>query len=1213
MNSSKSSILTHITLMSLLCAFAALIAIVPAFAQKPELVVQAGHSMIITSLTFSPDGKLMASGGGMDRRVALWDVTTGKELRALRGHSGCVMALCFSPDGKMLASGVDNVFLAEDLNRLKGKPEVKIWDVASGKEIHSIESRPGEVASISFNSDGTILSVGSWDGDIRLWDTAAWKMLRILKGHRGIIKSMLFSMDGKTLTSYSSAGEIKLWNIASGEEILSRTGLASYNLSSDGKMLAIKDAETLEILDIITGKSLTTLKFHSEKSDMLFLSPNGKIMANISKEPITFFDMATGKQIYSLNASYPLSFSADGKTLAIAPPIANQSIGVETGATKICDAVSGKVLKKLGGYSSIVSSVSVAPNGETMAVGSHWGPIKLWNLSMNKGVRTLKGNSAVVFSSCFSSNGRLMASRSQDNIIRLWNVISGKEIRKIAGLKGGDSLALSLDGKMIAGGDADHHVRVWDTATGKEIRVLNGQKCLTWSLCFSPDGKWLASVTTGATVKLWEMGSAREIDTLKGFKDLITTLSFSPNGEILAIGTGRRQEFGEIKLWSVSKNKEIRTLKGHSSPIITACFSGDGKVLAATDYNTTTIIWDVKTGKEIGSLKELSDNYSLSLSHDGRIVVSGGFDGIVGLWDAYSGKKIASLIALDENDWAVVTPGGLFDASPGGMKLMHWVVGLEPIDLSQLKERYYEPGLLQKILGFNKEPLRRVEAFDEAKLFPEVKVEPLSPGSKKLTINLKNRGGGIGRVQVFVNDKEIVADARCPWPEPDAQKAQLTVDLSGAPLKLGEKNSIRVVAWNGDGYLSSRGSLSQAFIPPGETLSEPPHLWAIVAGISEYGNNSMNLRFASKDAEDMAKALEIGGRKLFGPERVHLTLLTTSGKPGTISPTKENLIKAFEAAKKAKPKDVLIIYLAGHGVCIRKGSDVYCYLTRDARSADTGVLSDPEVLKQSAITSDELTEWIKQIPALKQVMILDTCAAGAAAAKLTEKREISSDQIRAIDRLKDRTGFHILMGCASDAASYEASHYGQGILTYTLLQGMKGAALRDNTYVDVSTLFQYAADRVPELAINMGGIQRPVVAAPEGTSFDVGRLERQDKQSIPLAAIKPLILRPLMLDPDEGTDHLNLTVLIGKHLKDESFAGARGGAGPSFVYVDSSEMPGAIRPGGIYRVYGQKVKVKLTLTNNGKKVRKEVEGSLKDTEALAAKVVSEIVKASREL
>src|SRR5947207_10293078 len=128
---------------------------------------------------------------------------------------------------------------------------------------------------------------------------------------------------------------------------------------------------------------------------------------------------------------------------------------------------------------------------------------------------------------------------------------------------------------------------------------------------------------------------------------------------------------------------------------------------------------------------------------------------------------------------------------------------------------------------------------------------------------------------------------------------------------------------------------------------------------------------------------------------------------------------------------------------------------------------------------------------LKPVVMLSTYAAGAAQAqlKLVDKREASGDAIRAIDRAKDRTGSYILMGSAADAVSYEASQYGQGLLTYALLKGLKGAALNNDEFIDISKLFHYAQDEVKQLAENIGGIQRPIIFSPKDDSFDVGQLK----------------------------------------------------------------------------------------------------------------------------
>jgi len=408
-----------------------------------------------------------------------------------------------------------------------------------------------------------------------------------------------------------------------------------------------------------------------------------------------------------------------------------------------------------------------------------------------------------------------------------------------------------------------------------------------------------------------------------------------------------------------------------------------------------------------------------------------------------------------------------------------------------------------------------------------------------------------------------------------------------------------------EGFLSSRGTV---FVcrPSGARALVPPHLYAIVAGASDFAAPHLRLRFAAKDAEDFAGALALGATRLFGAERSHITLLTTSGKQGSRMPTKANLRKAFQDAKKAHPGDILVVYLAGHGVALGGKHSAYCYLTRDARSGDPSVLADPALRGQYTVTSEELTEWIKQIPALHQVMILDTCAAAAATAQLVDRREVPGDQVRALERLKDRTGFHILMGCAANAVSYETSQYGQGLLTYALLQGMQGAKLGVGGSVDVAPLFQFVRDQVPLLARGIGGIQEPRIAAPKGDDFPIGQLKPEDRKAIVLSHPKPLILRPLLLDSQVG-DRLNLTSLLGTRLLEESYAAGRGG---EMVYVDAGDMPGAIQPRGIYTVEGRVVHVKMVLWRDGAKIGTlEIDGVTDDLPSLLTALVTEIRKA----
>ena len=164
---------------------------------EPHITIKAHTGGIIT-LTFSPDGKTVASSGG-DSKVCLWNVDTGSAIRTLTQHQHPVLSLSFSPDNKMLASGSER--------------QCYVWDVATGDRISVLKREQHKTAGVLvFSPDSSILVNGTRAGILQLWNPQTGHLLSTQTGHTRWLRSLVFSPDGKTLASGSSDGTVLLWN-----------------------------------------------------------------------------------------------------------------------------------------------------------------------------------------------------------------------------------------------------------------------------------------------------------------------------------------------------------------------------------------------------------------------------------------------------------------------------------------------------------------------------------------------------------------------------------------------------------------------------------------------------------------------------------------------------------------------------------------------------------------------------------------------------------------------------------------------------------------------------------------------------------------------------------------------------------------------------------------------------------------------------------------
>jgi uncharacterized protein with WD repeat len=212
-----------------------------------------GHDKAVSSVTFSPDGKLVVS-GSYDNTLKLWKAENGQLVRSLEGHGKAVLSVAFNPNGKFIVSGSDDNTL-------------KLWNAENGKLIRTFEGHNKGVLSVAFSPDGKLIASGSDDNTLKLWDTEKGQLLRTFEGHGKPVSFLAFSPNGKLIVSGSSYdNKLKLWEAERGQHI--RTFgygqiASAVSFSPDGKFIVSKSnqgADTLTIWETENGQPFRTFK-----------------------------------------------------------------------------------------------------------------------------------------------------------------------------------------------------------------------------------------------------------------------------------------------------------------------------------------------------------------------------------------------------------------------------------------------------------------------------------------------------------------------------------------------------------------------------------------------------------------------------------------------------------------------------------------------------------------------------------------------------------------------------------------------------------------------------------------------------------------------------------------------------------------------------------------------------------------------------------------
>ncbi len=1037
---------------------------------RPELVLQTGHSKGVNCSAFGPDGSWLASGGS-DNAIKIWQVASGRELRALTGHTGYIKSLAASLNGQWLASGssdrtvkVWDVATGRELYSLPGHissiealafsfdnrwlasggadKTIKIWDLTNGKEIRTLNDQTDRVMALAFSGDGKLLASGSADTTVKLWDTSNWRIVRTLRKQTGKITALAFSSDGIWLASGSSEGTVCLWPSGSDHE---RSSM-KHNMSS--------------VIAVAFGSSGALISAHRDGG-------------------IEFWNTNTGKE----SRAIPGDANAEQLVFAAFSPGADTvALGAGDRVVNLRKLTGGEDTRTLESHSTAFNAVDFSRDGRWFASAANDSSIRLWQVATGRELPRLSGHMGFVNTISFSPDGHLLASGSASGEVKVWDMVTGRLAFNLpSSPKGINIVAFSPDGKFLASAGMQQTVEIWDLDT-KRPRSLTGDVEEITSVVFSADGQLLASAGRDKTVRVWNLKSGTVVRTLDNLGAEINSLALSPDGKLLAAANGDKS----VRLWEFSTGVPLQTLSGHSDEVLKVAFSPDGQLLASASSDRSVKIWDVKSGNEMRVLRGVSEKVNgVAFSNDGRWIISASEDGSMRVWTT-TGTLMATLVPVaNSDDWLVATPDGLFDGSPLSWNLLLWRFGgdtFNSLPVEAYFNEFYYPGVLADIFA-GKGPKAPQEITQKDRRQPQISMtlsgsneSRISTRGVKIKLEITGAlpdkehaaGSGARDVRLFRNGLLIYM-----WSD-DVLNGSSHRTLEVPIQVVAGENRLSAYAFNNDNIKSPDAGLS---LTGTDNLKRTGTAYVLSVGVEQYENSQFNLHYPAADAVEMSAQLKNQQEQIgrYNPV-VTISLLNAEA-------TKANILLALKRLagidvgplppksppilakiSPAQPEDAVIIYFSGHGTAEQ---DRFYLIPHDlGYQGSRGKLKAEELEKIVAhsISDRELEETLRLLDVDQLLLLIDACKSGQAL-KADEERQ-GPMNTRGLAQLAYEKGMYILTASRSDEYAFESEKYKHSYLAVALVEeGIKSglADIDRDGQVLLPEWFAYATERVPQI------------------------------------------------------------------------------------------------------------------------------------------------------
>lgn len=531
---------------------------------------------------------------------------------------GSIIGLSFSPDGRYLAAS-DTRF------------QIKIWEVATNREIAMLIGHQSWVWDVQFSHDSKYLVSGSSDETMRVWDVVSGECLQVLSGHRDWVWRVGFVLNHKLVISLGADRYIKVWWWQSGGNFLTfkvpdlriRDGVFHPRRG----LLGVCGEQGIKIWQLWRARQVQAISDSSAlRLRLVSFSPDGKKIFGASFTcTIHCWDVDTGTHLFAL-AGHPTQVGQINFE-------AGQIISTCLEQIRVWNLQTGACLRAIDFEADC--GKGVAYQAPLVATGSDNGTIKVWHLTTGKCLSTAGGCAPRIMSLATNSQNQIVASGRDDGSLYLWNLtglVPGKipnpiVIQAHRGLVGG--LAFSPNAKLVASAGSDRIIQIWDAVTGVHVQSLTGHTDYIPQLLFADD-RTLLSRSYDATTRQWDLvtGKHETLDYLH--PQWVMVLARSSNCEWIAFGSDTPQlgllhrPTGKITSYSAVGNR-LRQL----------IFTEDGRYIIGITDDRYLNRWQIDRDYDHTSWN-IGDRDAMTIvSHPiyPQLLITGNDDGTISIWD----------------------------------------------------------------------------------------------------------------------------------------------------------------------------------------------------------------------------------------------------------------------------------------------------------------------------------------------------------------------------------------------------------------------------------------------------------------------------------------------------------------------------------------------------------------------------------------------------